>query len=142
MDLFGAGAYVLTPLFAAVLVVCVDILAREPKRLVRFFEFAGVSFYCLLPYLLSVLVLALGYEPPTMTTVGPISDADLQSTIQDFMANVRATPSILLIRNLGILFDGWLAILIASSYSSVNPCSRAARITATVGVFGMIAFTN
>ncbi len=142
MDFFGAAGYVLMPIFAATIVACVDILARQPKKLDRFFEFTGLSFYSLLPYLLSVLLLALAFDPPAMKAVGPISNEDIRSTIQDFMISVRATPTILLITNLGILFDGWLAILIANSYRSVNQCSRTASIATSIGVFGMIVLTT
>ena len=117
---FSSSYYFFLWLLSAGFLVCVDILIKDCGSYYRLVELIGISFWSQLPYLLTVLVIALLFVPPVPPQVLGTSAEELRQFAIDYAQSVSRTAHFRLIRNLGFAFDAWLFALFAFAYRAFS----------------------
>ena len=120
ISIFGSINYWLIWILGISYFICIDILYKDRKNYLLFVKLAGLSFYCMIPYLVVVFFYSIFYTPENLPIPLEYSFDSLTDWAFEASQQIRSGTIYTLIGNLEYFFDIWLLTLLTASYKSYS----------------------
>ncbi len=122
--------------------ICIDVIVRNENNYIYFAKMSALSFYCMTPYFLSILIFSILYTPQTVPSPMDSSYQSIASWSFESSQQIKNGRFYSIISNLEYFFDIWLITLLTVSYKSFSQQSYLFCCICAIIFIAMIIWLN